>query len=67
MEREKYEELARMQIQLNMEYESVSERLQGILNYCNFKVPGNVRLAALRRAKNMREFLDQLIAELEGQ
>lgn len=66
MEQNKYDELARMQVQLNMEYEQVSERLQGILNYRNGRVPGNVRLAALRRAKDMRDFLNELVAELES-
>lgn len=64
MEESKYEEIARMTTQLDLEYEQLRDRLQGILNYRNFKVPGNVRLAALRRAKETREFLDELIREL---
>lgn len=61
MDQDQYDEIERMKQQLDLEYEEVRFRLQAILNYRGLNVPGNVRIAALRRAQNMREFLDDLV------
>lgn len=61
MDRAQYEEIERMKQQLDLEYEEVRFRLHAILNYHRLNVPGNVRIAALKRAQDMREFLDELV------
>lgn len=67
MERKTYEEIVRMQRQFELESEQLLEKLQAIQNYRTMRVPGNVRVAALRRAKETRTFLDGLIEELQGE
>lgn len=65
MKRKVYDEIDRMKQQLAFEYEDLNYRMQNILNYRNLKVPGNVRVAALDRALRMREFLDEVVKQLE--
>ena len=67
MDRDTYEEIVRMQRQFELESEQLLEKLQAVQNYHNMRVPGNVRLAALRRAKETRTFLDGLIEELQSE
>lgn len=47
---DQYDEIERMKRQLDIEYDGLSERLQGILNYHGLSIPGPTRVAALRRA-----------------